>query len=181
MTLKGISNIAGAQTEELKNTSIPVINQQVSADVEMSRLRRDRGERIGDEVAQIEAAKSRLAEAQYELMSSIYESLLGMAGQVEVAVDSLAALVRLIQLLKETIDVPIAFLLEGRAAAAKEVADAATAGAKAELALGNIFTSNKDRENDDDVIKAFFAEPLESGRLPGVHANTRDWFSEVTD
>lgn len=108
-TVKKLSDAVHGLADDLDDLSpaIAGVKARFEAQHELARL--DRAERIGPEVAQLEAARYRIQESMYEVQTKIYELLLKAAPLLELILDGVNVGVR-------SVDVFLASLEQIRAA-----------------------------------------------------------------
>lgn len=164
LALKKLSDISGKLSDELKDISPVIAGQRATAEVARFQSQRERAERIGPEVAQIEAAKSRLAEASYDVMTSIYEILLKFAPLFEIATDTLTAGLRGVDTIKQILDVMNPF---GNFDKLKEMRDVVESSGAFSEAIADIFRTNEiDAREFDKQLMALLNQELPPPKPP---------------
>jgi hypothetical protein len=160
MGLKKVSDIANSLGDELEGFSGAINAQRAMAEARMLSLQISRADRVGPQVAQIEAAQSRLNEAMYEVQTSIYEVLLKLAPKVEMATDSITAGLRLAIAFKETSELAL------DKNNPREFVEAAEAQRKFAVALFDVFGEDKNIDARDDILMDIFKQQPGEGVRP---------------
>lgn len=171
-SVRKVSDALQRQADELQEYSGAIAATRAMIEAREMANKIERGQKIGAEVAQVEATKARMQEAMYDIQTEILSTLSEFAPVIEVIGDSITAGLRgvdvIVNVLQTILGVVSAGTLANPVTEAKETIKAVD---KFVTALGDIFVENK--VGGDDQINAILnADPLARFRgQPGQNAN----------
>lgn len=157
-----------SQADQLEEFSGAVAGVRAEIEANQMQSKIERAQRIGPQVANVEASRGRLEEAQYELLTSIYEILAKMAPLAELGNDSLTVIVSFINSHIQQAESTLANVnpFATQQERDKEAAEAAAANKALADAFGELFTFN-----GNDAEKRFVLDHNPFAPMKAKNAN----------
>lgn len=157
-----------SQADQLEEFSGAVAGVRAEIEANQMQSKIERAQRIGPQVANVEASRGRLEEAQYELLTSIYEILAKLAPLAELGNDSLTVIVSLINSQIQQAESTLANVnpFATQQERDKEAAEAAAANKALAEAFGELFTFN-----GNDAEKRFVLDHNPFAPMKAKNAN----------
>ncbi len=143
IALNKATEVANGLGDELENISPAIASTRAYNELARFQDQLERSAKLGGSVSQVEAAQGRLSQATYDLMTEIYAILAKGAPAIEVATDSITAILRAIIVLKESADLASPF------ATKEDLVELVDAIGKFKDSVGEIFKFDDEKKRKD--------------------------------
>lgn len=153
VAFRSLLGVYRRQADELEQYSGAIAGARAAVRAEEIASKIDRGQKIGEQIAQVEGARGRFNDAYYDLMTEIHQELAKLAPIAEVGIDYATASVRSLEVVVNILQAMLELANGDVGGVFRETREALIANEKFVSALRDIF-----------------GEDFNAGRNPGVDA-----------